>query len=166
MPTQDLDTLDGKQAWWQELGNRIDDAYKARSQDDEDQKDAAQKALEEFRDYSKLPDYEGLRQTAVDAIADFLLTDIEDALNGLSALEDEIRSGAQHELRMARFVAESFRPRQYLLRALTSLAALQAHYTSSQTDSKRNQRPASRKKLAQAVKLIGELLPQPPDSDR
>ena len=160
MPTQDLDTLDGSQEWWQELGNRIADAIKALSQADQVKIDEALKVLEEFRDYPGLPQYEGLRQAAVDAIADLLLDDIEDALNGLSALEHEIQSTAQHESHTVRFVAEAFRPRQHLMRAMTSLAALQAYQSGSHAVHGLNQLSASRKKIGQALKLIGELMTQ------
>lgn len=162
MPTQDLNTLDGSQAWWQELRNRIADAHTARSQTSQVERDVALKALKVFRDYPRLPHYPGLRQYAVDAIADFLLDDIDAALNGLGALEHEIQSGAQQELHTARFVTEAFRPRQHLLRALTSLVALQSYQSSMQIISGQSLPSAHRKKIDQAVQLVGELLTQSP----
>jgi hypothetical protein len=160
METKALDILDGSEAWWQELRIRIANAHTARSQTSQSQRDAALNALKEFRDYPRLPHYEGLRQYAVDAIADFLLDDIDSALNGLSALEHGLQTAAQHELHTARFIADAFKPRQHLLRALTSLTALQAHHSSMTAVSGRSMPLAHHKKIDQVIKIVEELLTQ------
>ncbi|MGI4822639.1 MAG: hypothetical protein ACRYFV_15625 [Janthinobacterium lividum] len=160
MVPKNLDTLDGSDAWWQELRNRIANAYSARSQLSQDQRDAALKALKEFRDYPRLPHYEGLRQYAVDAIADFLLNDIQSALNGLSALEHGLQTAAQHELHTTRFIADAFKPRQHLLRVLTSLTALQTHYSNRTAVTGRSTPLAHQKKIDQVFKIVEELLTQ------
>lgn len=150
----DLDTLDSLEQFQQELLTRLKQAYAALKQPNLGQRNAAQRALEDFRDYSALPD-DHLREVARAAINDFLLQSLGDALAGLSSLEQELQAAVQHELLTVHFVAPLRQPRQRLLRALSSLAALQSAEPGSLTAA---EAAVSSRKLKQAIVLVKDLL--------
>jgi hypothetical protein len=104
MPTS-LDSLSTLGQFQQELLKRLAAAIAALGQPSAGPRTAAQQALEAFRDYPALPN-DHLREVARNAITDFLLADIGQALDSLRDLEHKLQALAAPALAgAASFVA-------------------------------------------------------------